>query len=354
VTSAAGTWAALLLADPSPCLRWLVLTQLLQRPAGDSEVRELARLRHRDARVAELVQLQHADGTWQGVDVRGAGQHGPVVATAYALMQLAYRGLSLQHPAVSKAAEYVFSQQLQDGSWPLEGMSWPGKVDRDREAEGYSMIPLQTALPLRALAACGYATDSRAERAYHWLLSKQLPDGAWPTGVASGNLGGVGGYRRLAHSRWGCRTNTTAALICLAFHPKRRTSPSARRALDLLLGQETRAAHALGVEVARLAGAEPMRGGLTYFARFDAALLLDLCWRVGAGPDDPRIDGLAHFVLQQRGAFGLWQHRSQPQVSRWLSFDLLRSLSRLGQSSDWISLEPRTPFAPYPRRSKRY
>ena len=29
------TWAPLLLADPSPCLRWLVLTQLLARPEDD-------------------------------------------------------------------------------------------------------------------------------------------------------------------------------------------------------------------------------------------------------------------------------------------------------------------------------
>jgi hypothetical protein len=35
------TWAALLLADPSPCLRQLVLRELLYRPEGDPEVSEL-------------------------------------------------------------------------------------------------------------------------------------------------------------------------------------------------------------------------------------------------------------------------------------------------------------------------
>ena len=35
------TWAALLLADPSPCLRRLVLRDLLGRQADDPEVREL-------------------------------------------------------------------------------------------------------------------------------------------------------------------------------------------------------------------------------------------------------------------------------------------------------------------------
>jgi hypothetical protein len=276
------------------------------------------------------------------------------VGTSYALMQLGYRGLDAQDQAVQRGAAYLFSQQREDGSWPLEGMSWPGRIDRERESEGYAMIPLQTAIPLRALASCGFASDPRAELAYEWLLAQRLPDGAWPTGLASGSLGGVAGYRRLAHSRWGCRTNTTAALICLALHPQRRTGPPARRALDLLLAGETREAHALGGEVARLVGAEEMRGGLTYFARTDAALVLDLCWRVGASHNDPRVAGLVQFVRDQQGPFGLWEYPAQPQVSRWLSFDLLRSLSRLDPSSDWISLEPRTPFAPYPRRPRRY
>jgi len=348
------TWGALLLADPSPCLRWLVLTELLHRPEDDVEVRELADLRHSDGYVAQLTRLQRNDGSWRAIDVGSAGQSGELVATSYALMQLGYRGLNAQDPVVQKGAAYLYSQQKEDGSWPLEGQSWPGRIDRDRESEGYAMIPLQTAVPLRALASCGFAVDPQAEWAYDWLISKRLPDGTWPTGLASGSLGGVAGYRRIAHSRWGCRTNTTAALIGLALHPQRRNSPAARRALDLLLGREAQETHALGVEVARLVGAEEMHGALTYFARYDVALMLDLCWRVGAIESDPRVANLVSFVRDQRGPFGLWKCHVRPQASRWLSFDLLRSLSHLLGSSDWISLEPRTPFAPYPKRPRRY
>jgi hypothetical protein len=348
------TSAALLLADPSPCLRWLVLTELLERPMNDPEVSELVELREADAHVLQLAQLQQENGSWRSSDLGGASRGGDHVATSYALMQLGYRGLGAHDPVVQQGAAFLFEQQREDGSWPLEGMSWPGNIDRERESEGYAMIPLQTAVPLRALACCGLALDPRAERAYEWLLSKRLPDGAWPTGLASGNPGGVAGYRRLAHSRWGCRTNTTAALICLALHPQLRGGGPARRALDLLLGQETREAHALGVEVARLVGAEAMRGGLTYFARYDAALVLDLCWRVGAAMTDPRVASLVQFARDQQGPMGLWECRVRPQASRWLSFDLLRALSRLDETSDWISLEPRTPFSPYPSRFKRY
>ncbi|MEZ4636919.1 MAG: hypothetical protein R2856_18515 [Caldilineaceae bacterium] len=106
------------------------------------------------------------------------------------------------------------------------------------------------------LVTVGLAEDPRCERAFDWLLDQRLADGAWPTGIASGNNGFVAFYRRLPHSRWGCRCNTTAALICFAHHPTRRTASAARRALDLVLARETREAHHVGYDVARTVGAE--------------------------------------------------------------------------------------------------
>jgi hypothetical protein len=349
--------APLLLADPSPSLRLLVLRELLGRPEDDPEVRELVALREEEALVADLLELQEPDGSWQMVGPASRG--GRLRATALALLRLGYLGLDRDHPAVERGAEFLFSLQHADGSWPLTE-AWSGTLDGLplEGREGYSMIPLQTALPLQSLAACGYGTDPRAERAFDWLLAQRLADGAWPTGIAAGNYGRVGGYRRLAHSRWGCRSNTTAALIALAFHPERRSSGEARRALDLLLGRETREAHALGFEVARLIGAEPARGFLTYYARFDLALVLDLCWRVGASAEDERITGMLAFVQGVRGPYGLWEYAPRPQVSRWVTFDLLRSLSRLAEDTDaagdWLSLEPRTPFRAYAKKLRRY
>ena len=351
-------WPPLLLADPSPCLRWLVLRDLFGRPADDAELAELTPQRLADPLVADLLARQDGDGAWRpdeqatGRRTRGASR---VHSTALALMRLGYLGFDATLPAVASGAEYLFDQQRADGAWPLRPEQ--ALLDGNRELpahERYSMMPLQTAFPLRALAACGYATAPRAERAYAWLLAQRLPDGAWPTGKAAGVYGFVGGYRRLAHSRWGCRTNTTGALICLALHPQHRTSAAARRALDLLLGRETRDAYALGYEVARLVGAEAPRGFLTFFARFDLALMLDVCSRVGATRDDARIADMLTFVTSLQGAYGLWPYAPRPQVSRWLTLDLARSIARLEANTGWVELEPRTPFQPYPRRDKRY
>jgi len=349
------TWLPLLLTDPSPCLRWLVLRDLFHRPADDPELQELAALRDTDGRATEILALQDADGSWAaGSLALGRAGGSRTLMTAFALSRLGYLGFDGEHPAVQRGAEFLFSHQRADGSWPLsEELAMTDGNSEMPPEEHYSMIPLQTAMPLRGLAACGFATDPRAERAYEWLLAQRLPDGAWPTGMAAGVHGYVAGYRRLAHSRWGCRSNTTGALICLSLHPQRCTSEPARRALDHLLGRETREAFAIGTEVARLVGAEKPRGFITYFARFDLALLLDLCGRVGASREDPRLADLLEFVRGLQGEYGLWEYRSRPQVSRWLTFDLMRSLARL-DVGEWIGSEPRTPFRPYPKREKRF
>lgn len=341
-------WLPLLLADPSPSLRLRVLRELLHKPADDPEVRELAVLQRDESLVKELSAAQSPDGGWDLERRPGSFPGGRVQAAAFSLMQLGHLGLDRACPLVERAARFLFVQQLPDGSWPL------APTYREEEGEIISSMPLQTALPLAGLAMCGYAQDARTENGYEWLLSHRLDDGAWPTGWRDGNLRGVGGYRRLAHSRWGCRSNTTAAVMCLAHHPVRRQSDAARRGLDLLLGRETHDRYGLGFDTARLIGLEPAGGYLTYFARFDPGLMLDLCARVGASLQDERVAGLADFIRGEQGAFGLWEYRRFPQASRWVSFDLLRSLTGIDESGEWISLEPRTPFKAYPSKRKRY
>jgi hypothetical protein len=347
------TWAPLLLADPSPSLRLLVLCDLLKRPETDAEVQELKRLQGNDPFVTRLLELQNEDGSFRGGE-GGGGILGSIRLTAQALMGLGYCGLPPEHPAIRRGAEYLFAQQQPDHSFPLitQGAVLDGgRLDEDVK---YHMIPLQTALPLLGLAWAGYATDPRAERAYDWLLAEELPQGGWPSGRHADQYIFAGGYRRLAHSKFGCRTNTTASVSALALHPTRRTSKSARRGLDLLLAHEHRQANALGFEVARIIGTEPPRGGFTYFKRYDVAQILDLSWRIGASMEDPRVAANVRFVSDLQGPYGLWEYQRHPEISRWISFDILRSLSRLDKETNWFSMEPRTPFQAYPKKPKRF
>ncbi len=346
------TWIPLLLADPSPSLRLLVLRDLLHRPNSDPEVKELRTLQPDDPRVQAFLALQDKDGSFRPGEGGGAVL-GRIRMTAQALMGLGYFGLDSKHPAIERGSEFLFSQQQADGAFPL--VTQGAVLDGGRSADvKYHAMPIQTALPLLGLAWAGYATDKRAEAAYEWLLQEELPDGGWPSGRHKDKLIFAAGYRRLPHSKFGCRTNTTAAVSALALHPTRRTSEPAHRGLDKLLAQEQRQAHTLGFEVARIVGAEPPRGGFTYFKRYDVGQMLDLSWRIGANLADPRVVENVKFVKDLQGPYGLWEYGRYPEVSRWVTFDLLRSLSCLDQDSNWISMEPRTPFQAYPKKPRRF
>jgi hypothetical protein len=340
----------LLLADPSPCLRLMALKTLLGKGSSDTEVKELDKLKKRDPLYVELSSLQAADGSWSTL---GAPfRESRIVATSLALSRLGLLGFGRSDALVKKGAAFLFSKQLRDGSWPASD-------EYDEEGARNFMFPLQTAFPLMGLAGTGFAENPRAEKAYGWLVSKRLPDGAWPTGMRHGVFRGVAGYRKLPHSRWGCRSNTTASVICLSLHPVRKGSEEARAGLDHLLSRETRDAAVSGFDTARLLGFEEARGALTFYAAFDPALILGLCARLGVGAkDDERVAELAKFVRGLAGPNGLWEYAANPAASRWVSFDVARSLAAVEAGGRgkraWQSLQPRTPFAAYPKKKRRF
>ncbi len=343
------TWGPLLLADRSANLRYLVLAELLGK-AAEEEAMELSALREEDPIVKSLLALQGEGGKWKQLDQAGFTIGGAVRGTSAALMRLGYLGFTASNPAVKRGAEYLFSKQRKDGSWPL-----PERVSDFEFTKGpYTMTPVQTSVPLLALAMCGFAEDPRSERGYEWLVETRLEDGTWPAGKVDEVFVRIAGYRRLPRSEWGCRTNTTQALLCFAHHRKRAKENEARRALDHLLSRETRDRGNLGFNVARYLGFEPFRGALTYHARFDPALVLSICSKVGANRSDKRVEELIEWLLQQQGPYGLWDYEPNPEVSRWVTFDVLRSLQGIDDSTHWFSAKTREKFRAYPPKKKRF
>ncbi|MBZ0295191.1 MAG: hypothetical protein K8L99_21690, partial [Anaerolineae bacterium] len=111
------TWIPLLLADPSPCLRLLVLRDLLKRSDDDAEVGELVAMRENDPLVTELLAHQEPDGSWNTTVLEGNIPGGKLQVTSQVLTRLGYLGFDHKHPAVAHGADYLFSQQRSDGSW---------------------------------------------------------------------------------------------------------------------------------------------------------------------------------------------------------------------------------------------
>ena len=136
-------------------------------------------------------------------------------------------------------------------------------------------------------------------------------------------------------------------------HPERRRSEPALTALDHLLAFNRREQWSLGFEVSRLLGLENATGDFTFYAVFDLAFMLDLASRCGASLQDERVADIVGFLEECRGPYGLWQHATHPQLSRWLTFDIESSLRRL-QSGDWVGSGRRVQSTAYPKPHRRY
>lgn len=344
---------ALLYGDPSPSLRWRAAIELGGAGENDDDVAAWRAEADGSAEIASLLS-----------SIDAARDHPR--AMSFLLCRLAYLGY--RGDALAAGAEAILAQQLPDGSWPLgrgddearpRARRRPGAAPAELPpGESYRMVTNVVALPLRGVAAAGFATDPRAERAYDWLISQALFDGSWTGshkadhGLDGRSSGEDPDYRKLNPGE-GCRSATTAVAACFALHPQRNRSLAARIAVDHLLNQNIFHAASLGWEVSRLVGLERAGGLATFYVPIDPAFLLDLASRCGLSPDHRRVRDLVAYLESRRGPYGLWEHPVHPQLSRWLTFDIENSLGRLA-GGDWTGRDEPATRTPSERPRRRY
>ncbi len=68
--------------------------------------------------------------------------------------------------------------------------------------------------------------------------------------------------------------------------------------------------------------------------------MFDLVTRTGIDAEERRIGELVTFLERRRGPAGIWIHPNHPELSRWLTFDLLSGMRRL-TTGGWIDKTPK-------------
>lgn len=330
------------MTNPSHCLRWQVVRDL---GLETEELVELEEMRRQDAILQTLLKFQNSDGSFRPDKLTATSS--VIQATAIALTKLEFFGFDNSMPEVERAASYLFSIQHKDGSWPCQNVDVA-------DGEAYDMVPLQTAYPLWGLASVGYAKHPQAEKGYDWLLSKQLDDGAWPVGTASGNYGYIAGYRKLPNSRQGCRVNTICALLAFSYHEVRKKDTKIRRGLDVLLGRQTYDRYCMGYNAARCIGVEPSSGFFSYFAYHDIVIIAELVVRFGGGLQDNRIEKLVIFVNECQNPMGLWEYEKSPAVTHWLTYRLGKAIEKIEYNDSWININPSVSLNAYKKGKIRF
>jgi hypothetical protein len=320
------SWQSTLPLDPLPALlAWLDLAlaffirrDLLQEPVGPiTALWQLPQARR-------LVAGQQADGSWR---YPGRSAH-PAPNANYALLET-YRslrqlvevyGFTHDHPALARAADYIFSCQTSEGD--LRGIL------------GNQYMPYYHGAILELLIKSGYANDRHIEKGLQWLLSMRQADGGWiipaqlvPAGLKTDQFWSSSPLppdRSRPHSQLA----TGMVLRAFAAHPDYRASPEIIAAGERLK------------ERLFLPDKYNDRKAASYWLKFQfpfwwpslVSALDTLAW-LQFDRQDPDIARALNWFLANQSADGLWETgyesgKNTPAMRRWVGLAICRVLKK--------------------------
>lgn len=161
-----------LLEEEEPAVRYLTLTELLDRRDDDSEVRSARDAIGRRGWAADILARQDPQAWW----IAGESLYRPkYLSTNWMLLVLADLGLTREDPRIDKACRL----------WIRRFAKEDGGFGGDRDSKGHLCIVGNTA---RALVRFGYADHPKVRSAFEWLVRSQDKNGGWSCFGSGRNL----------------------------------------------------------------------------------------------------------------------------------------------------------------------
>jgi hypothetical protein len=320
-------FAGLLTCDPVP---WLLsandtaVTTLVRRDLlGETvDLRTLWSLREPQ----RLVGRQQANGSWRYPVRKPPPQNYDLYQTLVTLGELVGKyGFDRRHPAVERAAKYIFCCQTTAGDF--RGI--------------YGNQPAHTYTPalMEVLIDAGYTDTPQIERAFQWLLATRQDDGGWAIPARTRDLKLVKDWNAItaAPEIEADRTKpfshmvTGMVLRAFAAHPRYRRTAEAM--------------HAAGLLKSRLFKADKYsdRKGQASWTKFtypfqftDLLTALDAFSKLGLPPSDPDVARAIGWFKDQQcpdGSLTLTMCRGtgDKRLVYWLGLALCRALLRFAK-----------------------
>ena len=317
-------FARLLYRDPVPWLlsaRDLAITTLVQRDLlGEKvDVRGLWDL----PEPRRILGRQQANGAWRYPVKKPSPQNYDLYETFVTLGELVGKyGFDRRHPAVGKAAQYVFSCQTAAGDF--RGI--------------YGNQPSHTYTPalMEVLIEAGYGENPAIERAFRWLLDTRQDDGGWAIPARTRDIRLVKDWDKITSgpeipadsTRPSSHLVTGMALRAFAAHPRYCKTGEVIHAGELLKSRLFKSDR------------YPDRKGAEYWFKFtypfqftNLLTSLDSLGRMGFSADDPDVArAILWFRDKQKpdGSFALTMCRGigDKRLPLWIGLALCRALLR--------------------------
>lgn len=271
----------------------------------------------------KLLNKQQDDGSWRypnpKEDIRSLKGYNQVETFRNLAILVEKYLLNRKHPALEKAAEFLFGCQTAEGDF--RGVYWN------------QYTPNYSAAFMELLIKAGYHHDSRIALGLDWLLSIRQDDGAWVIPFRTANLRIKETMSRpnpvqSDKSKPFSHMATGVVLRAFAAHPKFRKRSEIIEAAELLATRIFKA------------DSYTDRKAPEFWTRFsfpfwftDLLSTLDSLSRLGLTVDQPQIrEGVDWFIEHQKKD-GLWNLKivrgGDKSQNLWVSLVICRTLKRL-------------------------
>jgi prenyltransferase beta subunit len=281
--------------------------------------------------VQKILKKQQPDGSWKYPGKKTVvypKHHHSLLETWKQFRLLVERyELTKDHPAATKAAEFIFSCQTEDGD--IRGLL------------GNQYATYYTGAIMAVLIKAGYEDDPRIEKGFKWLLSKRQNDGGWTIPILTHKSYRKAMYKLTSQyaepvepdrSKPFSHNWTDMALRAFAVHPKYRKSNEAKIAANLL---KSRFFHPDSYSSYRAA---------TYWIRFlfwwpNLITALNSLSLMSFSKDDPDIQKALNWLIDNQESNGLWktkyvkgkkeiENKRNKECKLWISLAISRIFKR--------------------------
>jgi len=277
------------------------------------------------APVIRITHKQQKDGSWKyhgGKAYVRSKQNYNQLETHRILGQLVEKyGLIRKHPAIEKAADFLFKFQTEEGDF--------------RGIYGNQYTPNYAAAIMELLIKAGYEDDPRIERGFNWLLSIRQKDGGWAIplrtiGKDSGTLlQALKNPKPIKPDRSKPFSHCVTGVVLRAFasHEKYRKTEEAKVAGKLL---ESRFFQADKYHDRRASSFWKKFSFPFWFT--DLLSSLDSLSLIGFTIDDPQIKKALEWLIKKQQENGGWNlsllKTKDRELSLWISLAICRVFKR--------------------------
>jgi hypothetical protein len=283
--------------------------------------------------VQKTIRRQKPDGYWVypggKENIRSAENYNQLETYRNIGVLVEEYGLNKKHPAIQKAAEYLFSFQTREGDF--------------RGIYGDQYTPNYSAGITELLIKAGYGNDARIQKVFEWLLSIRQTDGGWaiPLRTRNCNLDVISGDTRTIEpdrSKPFSHLVTGVVLRAFAAHPAYRKSKEAELAAQLLVSNLFKADNYTD------RAAPSFWLGFTYpFWFTDLISALDSLSLLGFSKSEPQIAKALQWFIENQKKTGMWElkilkGRNKDVLQLWLALAICRIFKRFySEPGSWAS-----------------